>query len=353
MTCFPGDTFEVRISRQLALRCLRQFNGLLGLRSLNSDFHSPSLENKIFGDLARVDGMLCCLDCEASKENSLLQIMFNEDEESDGTGDGSEEYLRRADFQNYTRSVEEMDDDNEQDSGDADVDDHDDEQADEIGGGSSFFSSEGLIVRCLRKYADDIETLNETHEFGRDDPQTVIIIPEPTGQRLYSSKIVKGISSGFAWKGFGSCSASFMPSWHWKRFDCSLLMSELIKTLINDPPDGWEADNFLMSSRQVNMQSPSSLSYKLLNYLPLDRQNRQKIIAMVEPSDRIRYLLQIVKYGSKLIECKGCGSKIAERSNIISIETEFGESVTPFGNYCNPNGFVHGVLTVSKLSHNR
>ena len=28
--------------------------------------------------------------------------MFNEDEESDGTGDGSEEYLRRADFQNYT-----------------------------------------------------------------------------------------------------------------------------------------------------------------------------------------------------------------------------------------------------------
>ena len=95
LTCFPGEVIAILMHKELATLCLKSFSGLIGIlfeifdnngseyasmphdsngRQASDGIHT---EGEVYGDVARVDGVLCSIDLEKMSQVEIRQLIQN------------------------------------------------------------------------------------------------------------------------------------------------------------------------------------------------------------------------------------------------------------------------------------
>ncbi|XP_076031486.1 E3 ubiquitin ligase component cereblon isoform X2 [Oratosquilla oratoria] len=91
-------------------------------------------------------------------------------------------------------------------------------------------------------------------------------------------------------------------------------------------------------------EDPLELSNWASTNLLLEDSHRLNLLSLHTPTQRLRFILSVISK-CKLLTCIRCGKGIASTSDIFSMSVEGFQ-----GTYVNPGGYVHEMITLSKIS---
>ncbi|XP_071450215.1 protein cereblon isoform X2 [Hetaerina americana] len=115
------------------------------------------------------------------------------------------------------------------------------------------------------------------------------------------------------------------------------------RSLFVRSPMGFKcSDKGLDNSFPCLSEDPVELSFWVVQNLPLDDNQRVKLLRMNSAIQRLRWELGILEKCHRL-KCCNCGQKIADQRNAFCMSV-----AGPQGTYVNPGGYVHEALTLSK-----
>jgi cereblon len=128
------------------------------------------------------------------------------------------------------------------------------------------------------------------------------------------------------------------PYFVYEQFDADLLVEKIHKKL--------KTDLSSLASVSAIPRDPTDLSFWLAQNLTISDTLRLQMLKMDTPVERLRFASRLLDKVIRVIECNQCQCVIANHGDIFSMSIE-----GPQGTYVNPHGFVHELITVTKIKH--
>nr|XP_018906555.1 PREDICTED: protein cereblon-like [Bemisia tabaci] len=119
------------------------------------------------------------------------------------------------------------------------------------------------------------------------------------------------------------------PNWVYDQYDAKILVTKIKDALYSGH-----------KGLSVSIpDDPSELSFWMAQYLAINDEQKLQILRTNNPIERLRLEYNIL-LKSRFMCCSTCKNKIGMQSDMFSMSVD-----GPQGTFCNPNGYVHDVLT--------
>ncbi|KAK3103864.1 hypothetical protein FSP39_022508 [Pinctada imbricata] len=129
---------------------------------------------------------------------------------------------------------------------------------------------------------------------------------------------------------------TWWPPWVYKMYD-----PESVVQLVKKELQKWNESY----RPEIMPRNPIELSYWIAQNLPLDNDQKLRMLVIDNAIQRLRCAVSIVQKCSSLC-CRECGNLIANKNEVFSLSAE-----GPLGAYVNPGGYVHETMTVYKAKN--